>query len=84
MLPVDEQLRHKNLVRLHPIPDLVLVFCAHEDVPLFVLDQQVPQYLLHQDTALVCGPDDAHGRCVDYHFARVFFFVALWEMKILG
>lgn len=77
MLSIHKELRHQNLVTLHPIPYLVLVLIAHEDVPFLILHQQVPQDLLHQHTSLVGASDYAHGCRVDHHFASVFFFVTL-------
>lgn len=79
MLSIHKYLWHQNLLTPHPIPDLVLVLGAHEDVSLLVLHQEVPQDLLHENTALVRAPHDAHCGGVDYNLAGIFFFIALWK-----
>lgn len=83
MLSIDEQLRNKYLVTPHSVPNLVLVFHAHEDVPLFILHQQVSEDLLDKETSLVRAAYYAHGCGVQNYFASVFFFITLSKDKPL-
>lgn len=60
MHSINIQLRHKDLFSLHPFPDLVLIFRAHEHISLLILDEEVPQDLFDENTLLVRGADYAH------------------------
>lgn len=77
VLSINKDLRNINLVRFHPIANLLLVNLAHEHVALLELHHQRVQNFLHQLTLGVSGPDHSHARQIHDDFATVFVFVVL-------
>lgn len=77
VLAIDEQLRHIDLVRLHPVSDFLLVHMAHEDVALLELHHEGLEDFLDCLAFGVGRAHDAHAGKVQNDLAAVFVFVVL-------
>lgn len=80
-MAVDEQLRNIDVVRLHPIPDFLLMEMAHEDITFLELHHESLQDLLHRLAFGISGSDDAHAGQVHDDLAAVFVFVILGKKR---
>lgn len=81
VMAVDVQLRNQNVIRLHPVADLLLIVDAHEHVTLLEFHEQRAQDLFDVGAFGVRLPDDAHAGRVEHHFAGVLLLVALRKTK---
>jgi len=77
VLALDEELWHPDGLVVHPLPHLLLVLHAHEDIPLLELNKQGAQDLLDVGALGIRFPDDSHAGGVQNHLPQVLFHVVL-------